>query len=130
MKDTIKKAKKTAEGCLVYEPVYGLIEQRIDEVIHTEEGRIRLADALVNPLDDATDYAAIKHIEGEELYKAMDECSARSSTFIKFHFGFDDEIAHRFEDSMERFGMKYASVSKLYNEAMDEIRSKFSFYLK
>lgn len=128
--DCVRKAKATLEGHLSYDESCEWKEKRLDEVIRSEEGRMTMAEQLVDPYQNKTEKVAIEHLEYMALYEGLRDCSKRHRSFLLYHYGFLDGEAHRFEDTAYHFRKSIGKIKIENEKALKELRDKFAWYPK
>lgn len=128
--DCIRKAKATLEGHLSYDESCEWTEKRLDEVIRSEEGRMTMAEQLVDPYQNKTEKVAIEHLEYMALYEGLRDCSKRHRSLLVYHYGFLDGEEHRFEDTAYHFRKSIGKIKIENEKALKELRDKFAWYPK
>lgn len=128
--DCVREAKATLEGHLSYDESCEWKEKRLDEVIRSEEGRMTMAEQLVDPYQNKTEKVAIEHLEYMALYEGLRDCSKRHRSFLLYHYGFLDGEAHRFEDTAYHFRKSIGKIKIENEKALKELRDKFAWYPK
>lgn len=128
--DCVRKAKATLEGHLSYDESCEWTEKRLDEVIRSEEGRMTMAEQLVDPYQNKTEKVAIKHLEYMALYEGLRDCSKRHRSLLVYHYGFLDGEEHNFEKTAWHFGKTAGKIRIEHEKALRELREKFAWYPK
>ena len=128
--DCVRKAKATLEGHLSYDDECEWTEKRLEESIRSEEGRMDMAEQLIDPFQHKTEKVAIEHLEYMTLYEGLRDCSKRHRSLLVYHYGFLDGEEHRFEETAWHFRKTTGKIKIEHGKALRELRDKFAWYPK
>ena len=128
--DCVRKAKATLEGHLSYDDECEWTEKRLEESIRSEEGRMDMAEQLIDPFQHKTEKVAIEHLEYMTLYEGLRDCSKRHRSLLVYHYGFLDGEEHRFEETAWHFRKTTGKIKIEHGKALRELPDKFAWYPK